>query len=76
MNQVQQVLNMLLKQFQNNNPQVVNEVNQVISSNKNPKDIVLQTISGFSPQQKQTILNQARGLGIPTNIIEQLQNMK
>lgn len=76
MNQVQALMKSLMTQLQNNNPQMANEIKGLLDGTKNPQDIVKQVISGFSPYQKQNVLNQARSMGIPAEIIEQVQNMK
>ena len=76
MSQVQTMMKLLMTQLQNNNPQMANEIKGLIEGTKNPQDIVKQVISGFSPYQKQNVLNQARSMGIPAEIIEQVQNMK
>lgn len=76
MNQVQALMKSLMTQLQNNNPQMASEIKGLLDGNKNPQDIVKQVISGFSPYQKQNVLNQARSMGIPADIIEQVQNMK
>lgn len=76
MNQVQTLMKSLMTQLQNNNPQMASEIKGLLDGTKNPQDIVKQVISGFSPYQKQNVLNQARSMGIPADIIEQVQNMK
>lgn len=76
MNQVQTLMKALMTQLQNNNPQMASEIKGLLDGTKNPQDIVKQVISGFSPYQKQNVLNQARSMGIPAEIIEQVQNMK
>lgn len=76
MNQVQTLMKSLMIQLQNNNPQMASEIKGLLDGTKNPQDIVKQVISGFSPYQKQNVLNQARSMGIPAEIIEQVQNMK
>ena len=76
MNQVQALMKSLMTQLQNNNPQMASEIKGLLDGTKNPQDIVKQVISGFSPYQKQNVLNQARSMGIPAEIIEQVQNMK
>lgn len=76
MNQVQTLMKSLMTQLQNNNPQMASEIKGLLDGTKNPQDIVKQVISGFSPYQKQNVLNQARSMGVPAEIIEQVQNMK
>ncbi len=76
MSQVQTMMKALMTQLQTNNPQMASEIKGLLEGNKNPQDIVKQVISGFSPYQMQNVLNQARSMGVPTNIIEQVQKMK
>ena len=76
MNQVQTLMKSLILQLQNNNPQMASEIKGLLDGTKNPQDIVKQVISGLSPYQKQNVLNQARSMGVPADIIEQVQNMK
>lgn len=76
MNQVQTLMMSLITQLQNSNPQMASEIKGLLDGTKNPQDIVRQVISGFSPYQKQNVLNQARSMGIPAEVIEQVQNMK
>lgn len=76
MNQVQTLMMSLITQLQNSNPQMAGEIKGLLDGTKNPQDIVRQVISGFSPYQKQNVLNQARSMGIPAEVIEQVQNMK
>ena len=76
MSQVQSIMKTLMTQLQNNNPQMASEIKGLLDGTKNPQDIVKQVISGLSPYQKQNVLNQARSMGVPADIIEQVQNMK
>lgn len=45
-------------------------------SNGNPMAFAKQIMSNASPEQRQNLLNQAKGYGVPDNILSQLQNMK
>ena len=74
MNQVQ-MMKMLVTQLQKTNPQMANEINNIIEGKSEPQNVVKHIMSGLSPYQKQDVLNQARSLGVPVNIIEEVQNM-
>lgn len=54
----------------------MNEINAMLSGDKNPQDLVKKAMEGFTPYQKQNVLNMARNIGVPDNIIEEVQNMK
>lgn len=45
-------------------------------NNANPQAIVQQMMSGATPEQRQSILNQAKKYGAPDSILSQFQNMK
>jgi len=47
-----------------------------MQNNANPQELVKQIMSGASPEQKQSLLNQMKQYGCPNNILSQLQNMK
>lgn len=74
MNQVQ-MMKMLVTQLQKTNPQMANEINNIIEGKSEPQNVVKHIMSGLSPYQKQDVLNQARSLGVPVNVIEEVQNM-
>lgn len=74
MNQVQ-MMKMLVTQLQKTNPQMANEINNIIEGKSEPQNVVKHIMSGLSPYQKQDVLNQARSLGVPVNIIEEVQSM-
>lgn len=74
MNQVQ-MMKMLVTQLQKTNPQMANEINNIIEGKSEPQNVIKHIMSGLSPYQKQDVLNQARSLGVPVNIIEEVQNM-
>jgi hypothetical protein len=45
-------------------------------SNGNPQAMLQQIMSNATPEQKQSLLNQAKQYGCPSNILSQIQNMK
>jgi hypothetical protein len=51
-------------------------INNAIQNGSNPKAFLQQMSSSMNPQQKQMLLNQAKSLGVPDNILGQIQNMR
>jgi len=53
------------------------QVAQNLMQNKNnPQDLVNQIFGSISPEQKQNLLNQCKGYGMPEHLLSKLQNMK
>ena len=48
------------------------QLNQLQRSNANPEELLKQTIGQASPQQIQSVLMQAKQLGVPENILAQI----
>lgn len=61
-------------QLQAKNPQMFQMINQARNSGKNPQDLLKQMMGNASPEQKQQVLSQAHNMGIPDNILAQIQN--
>lgn len=47
-----------------------------MQNNGNPQAILQQMMGNATPEQKQSLLEQAKGYGVPDNILSQIQNMK
>lgn len=45
-------------------------------NNGNPQALVQQMMKNATPQQRENLLKQAKGYGVPEQILSQLQNMK
>lgn len=58
------------------NPQGYQFVNNLIQNNGNPNAILNQVFGQIKPEVRQNILNQAKGYGVPENILAKIQNMK
>ena len=63
-------------QLQARNPQVANQINQAMNSGTNPQELMRQMMGNMNNTQVQNALNQARQIGVPDNILNQMQNMK
>ena len=49
---------------------------KLISSNGNPQQILQQLMSNATPEQRSSLLNQAKNYGVPENVLSMVQNMK
>jgi len=47
-----------------------------MKSNGNPQVMLQQMMSNATPEQKQSLLNQAKSYGVPQDILSKIQNMK
>lgn len=70
------MLRMMLNQLQARNPQGYQIINSAMQSGGNPQALLQQMFTSSNPMQRQNILNQAKSLGVPDNILGQIQNMK
>ena len=70
------ILTMLFNQLQMNNPQMYQQLSQLQRNNANPEELIKQTVIKATPQEMQYVLSQAKQLGVPDNILAQIQNMK
>lgn len=52
------------------------QLSQLQRNNANPEELIKQTINNATPQQIQYVLSQAKQLGVPDNVLAQIQNMK
>lgn len=58
------------------NPQAYQQLNNLKNSGMNPQNLIQQMIGQANPNQIQNVLSQAKQLGVPDNILVQIQNMK
>lgn len=56
------------------NPQVFQAINQARNSGANPQDMLKQLMGQSSSQQMQNIIKQAKAMGCPDDILNQIQN--
>ena len=71
-----QMMQLLMTRLQNKNPQGYKTINELMRNNGNPRMILQQMLGGATPEQKQSLLNQAKSYGVPNNILSEIQNMK
>ena len=70
------IIQVLMNQLQNKNPQGFQMINKMMNSGGNPEAMVKQMFGNATPEQRQQILNQAKSYGAPSDILSKLQNMK
>ena len=70
------IMQILMNKLQRQNPQGFNLVNQAMQNNGDPQAMLQQMMSNATPQQKESLIKQAKGYGVPDNILSQIQNMK
>ena len=69
---VQTLMNNLMRK----NPQGYQVVNKMMTNGGNPEAILKQILSNATPEQRQSVLNQAKSYGCPENMLSRIQNMK
>lgn len=65
-----------MQQIQSQNPQGFQILNQAMNNGTNPMQLIKQVMSNVSSQQMQDIMTQAKQLGVPDEILQQMQNIK
>ena len=70
------IMELLMNKLKVQNPQGFQLINQAMQNNGNPEMMLNQIIGNISPEQKQSILSQAKNYGVPDNILSKIQNMK
>lgn len=64
-----------MNQLQSKNPQGFQVVQKLMNNNSNPEQLVTQLMGNATPEQKQSILKQAKQYGAPDSILAKIQNM-
>ena len=72
---VQPIIAMLMNQLQTRNPKMASEIKQAMESGVNSQDFMKQMMNGATPEQMQNVLTQAKNMGVPPEILNQVQNM-
>ena len=70
-----QLIQVLMNQLQSKNPQGFQVVQKLMNNNSNPEQLVTQLMGNATPEQKQSILKQAKQYGAPDSILAKIQNM-
>lgn len=63
-------------QLQARNPQMANQIQQAMNSGSNPQALLKQMMGNSNNTQIQNVMNQARSMGVPQEVLTQIQNVK
>lgn len=69
-----QIITMLTNQLMNANPQMYQFIEQARKNNGDPIQIFNQITSNFTPEQMSGLLGRARQMGIPNEVLNNIQN--
>ncbi len=69
-------MKMLLGQLQTKNPQMASQISNAMQNGANPQVLMKQMMGNVDNNQMQSVLSQARNLGVPDNILQQIQNAR
>lgn len=70
------LMKMLMGQLQARNPQMANQISQAMQNGANPQALMKQMMGNMNNGQIQQVLTQAKSLGVPDNVLQQVQNVK
>ena len=73
---INHLIQSLLGQLQGKNPQGYRMITGMINNGGNPDAFLKQVLGQVTPEQKQNILNTAKGYGVPESYLSKIQNMK
>lgn len=65
-----------MTQLQSKNPQMANQIQQAMNNGTNPQMLMKQMMGNMNNTQMQGVLNQARQMGVPDEVLNQIQNTK
>jgi len=65
-----------MSQLQVKNPQGFQVIQNLMNNNGNPEQLVNQLIGNATPEQRTSILKQAKQYGVPDNILSKIQNIR
>lgn len=63
-----------MTQLKVKSPQAFQVINQARNNGNNPMDLFKQVTNGYTPEQMNNLFAKAKQLGVPDNLINQLQN--
>ena len=69
-------MKMLLGQLQTKNPQMASQISNAMQNGANPQALMKQMMGNVDNNQMQSVLSQARILGVPDKILQQIQNTR
>ena len=73
--QVNPIMQMLMSQLQQKNPQEFQTIQNLLNSKSDPQELLKQVMGNTTPEVRENVLKQAQQFGCPENILSQIQNM-
>lgn len=70
------ILSLVMGMLQNKNPQMFQNISQAMNSGQNPQELVKQIMGNMKPEQRESVIKQAKDYGCPSDILTQIQNIK
>jgi len=68
------LLAMMMNQLKVRNPQLFRVVEQAQQNQNNPMDLLKQITSNYTPEQMSGLLDRAKQMGVPEDVLKQVQN--
>lgn len=67
-------MRMLMSKLQSQNPQMFQMLNNAMRSGQNPNQLISQVMKNATPEQKQSVFEQAKQYGVPDEVLKEIQN--
>lgn len=62
-----------MSQLKSRSPQMFALINQANKNNANPMDLFKQVTNNYTPEQMSSLFERAKQFGVPTEVIQQVQ---
>ena len=70
------IMNLLMTQLRNQNPQAYQMISNAMNSGANPQQFMNQIIGNATPQQMEQVLQMGKRFNVPDSVLNQIQNNK
>lgn len=70
------IINIMMNNLKKVNPNGYTAISQLMQSGGSPQGVLNQIMSNATPEQVQSLFNQAKQFGCPDEVLNQLQNRK
>lgn len=67
-------VNNVLNQLRMRQPQQYQLIQQMVQNKGNPMDLLKQVVGGYTPEQLQNFYTTAQKMGVPNDVLSQVQN--
>lgn len=73
---LQNIIQSIMRQVQGKMPQGFQVAQQIMNNGQNPEPYIKQMLGHMTDEQKQNLFKQAKGYGMPDEILSKFQNMR